>query len=181
MVIVDFRKAFDLVAHTLLLKKLRHYKILDETLLWFSSYLLNRKQKVVINNIESTTENIVCGVPQGTILGPLLFLMFINDLSLYTDNVFTDLYADDTTIYQISNSQHFIEQDLQMALQKLSVWCKLNGMLLNTEKTKVMLITTSQKRPYLHNSILNLTFNNDSLKNIDNDKVLGIYIDNNLT
>ena len=114
-------------------------------------------------------------------LGPLLFLMFINDLPLYTDNDFTDLYADDTTIYQISNSQHFIEQDLQMALQKLSVWCKLNGMLLNTEKTKVMLITTSQKRLHLHNSILNLTFNNDSLKNIDNDKVLGIYIDNNLT
>ena len=181
MVMVDFRKAFDLVDHTLLLKKLRHYKISDETLLWFSSYLLNRKQKVVINNIESTTENIVCGVPQGTILGPLLFLMFINDLPLYTDNVFTDLYADDTTIYQISNSQHFIEQDLQMALQKLSVWCKLNGMLLNTEKTKVMLITTSQKCLHLHNSILNLTFNNDSLKNIDNDKVLGIYIDNNLT
>ena len=143
--------------------------------------MLNRKQKVVINNIELTTENIVCGVPQGTILGPLLFLMFINDLPLYTDNVFTELYADDTTIYQISNSQHFIEQDLQMALQKLSVWCKLNGMLLNTEKTKVMLITTSQKRLHLHNSILNLTFNNDSLKNIDNDKVLGIYIDNNLT
>ena len=181
MVMVDFRKAFDLVDHTLLLKKLRHYKISDETLLWFSSYLLNRKQKVVINNIESTTENIVCGVPQGTILGPLLFLLFINDLPLYTDNVFTDLYADDTTIYQISNSQHFVEQDLQMALQKLSVWCKFNGMLLNTEKTKVMLITTSQKRLHLHNSILNLTFNNDSLKNIDNDKVLGIYIDNNLT
>ena len=69
-------------------------------------------------------------------MGPLLFLMFINDLPLYTDNVFTDLYADDTTIYQISNSQHFIEQDLQMALQKLSVWCKLNGMLLNTEKNQ---------------------------------------------
>ena len=100
--------------------------------------MLNRKQKVVINNIESTTENIVCGVPQGSILGPLLFLMFINDLPLYTDNVNTDLYADDTTIFQISNSQHFIEQNLQLALRKLSVWCKLNGMLLNTEKTKVM-------------------------------------------
>ena len=68
-----------------------------------------------------------------------------------------------------------------MVLQKLSVWCKLNGMLLNAEKTKVMLITTSQKRLHLHNSIMNLTFNNDSLKNIDNDKDLGVYIDNNLT
>ena len=136
MVMVDFRKAFDLVDHTLLLKKLRHYKISNETLLWFSSYLLNRKQKVVINNIESTTENIVCGVPQGSILGPLLFLMFINDLPLYTDNVNTDLYADDTTIFQISNSQHFIEQNLQLALRKLSVWCILNGMLLNTKKNQ---------------------------------------------
>ena len=181
MVMVDFRKAFDLVDHTLLLKKLRHYKISNETLLWFSSYLLNRKQKVVINNIESTTENIVCGVPQGSILGPLLFLMFINDLPLYTDNVNTDLYADDTTIFQISNSQHFIEQNLQLALRKLSVWCKLNGMLLNTEKTKVMLITTLQKRLHLHDNILNLTFNNDTLKNVDNDKVLGVHIDNNLT
>ena len=75
MVMVDFRKAFDLVDHTLLLKKLRHYKISNETLFWFSSYLLKRKQKVVINNIESTTENIVCGVRQGSILGPLLFLI----------------------------------------------------------------------------------------------------------
>ena len=73
MVMVDFRKAFDLVDHTLLLKKLRHYKISDETLLWFSSYLLNRKQKVVIDNIESTTENIVCGVPQGTIGTVVIF------------------------------------------------------------------------------------------------------------
>ena len=68
-----------------------------------------------------------------------------------------------------------------MALQKLSVWCKLNEMLLNTEKTKVMIITTSQKRLNLHNSILNLTLTNDSLINIDNVKVLGVCIDNNLT
>ena len=143
--------------------------------------MLNRKQEVVINNIESTTENIVCGVSQDSILGPLLFLMFRNDLPLYTDNVFTNLYVDNTTIFQISNSQHFIEQNLQLALRKLSVWCKLNGMLLNTEKTKVMLITTLQKRLHLHDNILNLTFNNYTLKNVDNDKVLRVHIDNNLT
>ena len=106
--------------------------------------------------------------------------MFINDLLIYTDNVYTDLYVDDTTIFQISNSQHFIEQNLQLALQKLSVWCKLNGMLLNTEKTKVMLITTLQKCLHLYDNILNLTFNNGPLKNVDNDKVLGVHIDNNL-
>ena len=97
------------------------------------------------------------GFPQGSILGALLFLMFINDLPLYTENVFTDLYADHSTMYQISNSQRFIEQNLQAALEKLSLWCKHNGMLLNTDKTKVMLITTSQKRLHLHNYVLNLT------------------------
>ena len=116
------------------------------------------------------------GVPQGSILGPLLFLMLINDLPLYTEN---DLHADDTTIYQISNSQHFIEQNLQAALEKLSLWCKQNGMLLNTDKTKVMLITTSQKRLHLHNYVLDLTYNSDILKNVNNDKVLGVLIDNN--
>ena len=121
------------------------------------------------------------GVPQGSILGPLLFLMFINDLPLYMENVFTDLYADDTTIYQISNSQHFIEQNLQAALEKLSLWCKHNGMLLNTDKTKVMLITTSQKHLRLHDYVLNLTYNSEILKNVNNDKVLGVLIDNDLT
>ena len=181
MVMVDFRKAFDLVDHTLLLKKLEHYKISAETLQWFTSYLLNRKQKVVLNNVESSTAEVECGVPQGTILGPLLFLMFINDLPLYTDNVFTDLYADDTTLYQTGLSQTLIKESLQLALQRLAVWCKHNGMLLNTEKTKVMLITTPQKRLHLQNSILHLTYNNDVLKNVQNDKVLGVHIDNNLT
>ena len=83
MVMVDFRKAFDSVDHILLLKKLRHYKLSAEAVNWFSSYLLNRKQIVVINNTVSATENIVCGVPQGSILGPLLFLLFINDLLMF--------------------------------------------------------------------------------------------------
>ena len=144
MVIVDFRKTFALVDYTLLLKKLRHYKISNKIFLWFSSNLLNRKQKVVINAIESKYEKCMFGCPQGFILGALSCLLLINDLSLYTENVFTYLYADDTTIYQISNSQHFIEQILQATLQMLSLWCKHNGMLLNTGKTKLMLITTSE-------------------------------------
>ena len=89
--------------------------------------MLGRKQKVVINNIESRMENVLCGVPQGSILGPLLFLMFINDLPLYTNNVATDLYADYTTLYMVGETQEYIEQNLQMALQNLSEWCKLNA------------------------------------------------------
>ena len=161
MVMIDFRKAFDLVDHTLLLKKLKYYKISEETISWFSSYLLKRKQKVFVNNKLSDPEDIICGVPQGSILGPLLFLIFINDLPLNIDNVFTDLYADDTTLYCTGKSQTFIEKQLQAALHELSTWCKQNGMLINTAKTKVMLLTTPQKRILLNKDMLLLTLNNE--------------------
>ena len=78
-------------------------------------------------------------------------------------------------------TQEYIEQNLQMALQNHSEWCKLNGMLLNTDKTKAMLVTTSQKRLHLNNDILHLTYNNDVLNSVENEKVLGVHIDNNLT
>ena len=178
---VDFRKAFDLVDHTLLLKKLKYYQISDETIKWFSSYLLERKQKVFVNNTFSESENITSGVPQGSILGPLLFLIFINDLPLYTNNVFTDLYADDTTLYYIDKSEKCIEKQLQIALQALTEWCKVNGMLINTSKTKVMLITTHQRRSHLNEDILQLTYKGDPLTLVGNEKILGISVDNNLT
>ena len=181
MVMIDFRKAFDLVDHTLLLKKLKYYKLSEETISWFSSYLMGRKQKVFVNNTFSEAEYIICGVPQGSILGPLLFLLFINDLPLSIDNVLTDLYADDTTLYFIDKSQACIEQQLQTALHKLSEWCKENGMLINTTKTKAMLITTPQKRIDLNNNNLQLNYNNEELSVVANDKILGVLIDNNLT
>ena len=84
VVMIDFRKAFDLVDHNILLNKLKHYKMSENALNWFSSYLLNRKQRVFANDTLSRNETILNGVPQGSILGPLLFLLFIDDLSLYT-------------------------------------------------------------------------------------------------
>ena len=100
-VLVDFRKAFDLVDHKTLLKKLKCYKCNNSCLSWFESYLQNRTQRVSLNDNLSEAADVIHGVPQGSILGPLLFLLFINDLPLYLQNTFTivDLYADDTTIY----------------------------------------------------------------------------------
>ena len=97
-----------------------------------------------ISNILSQEERIINGVPQSSILGPLMFLLFINDLPLYTDNVKTDLYADDTTLHENGQSVSDIKTKLQIGLNNLQEWCKNNGMVLNTAKTKIMLITTRQ-------------------------------------
>ena len=180
VVLVDFKKAFDLVDHDILLTKLKLYGIKNETLCWFKSYLSQRQQQVSINDIKSSFRPISCGVPQGSILGPLLFLLFINDLPLYTNNVLTDLYADDTTLYFIHKSLEAIERNLQIALNELNIWCKNNGMVLNTAKTKVMLITTKQKRNSLSNDDIELNYNDDQLQTISNSKILGVFVDNNL-
>ena len=109
---------------------------------------------------------IINGVPQGSILGPLMFLLFINDLPLYTEPINTNLYADDTTLFDMGISRLAIESNLQIALNSLSKWCKENGMVINTGKTKLMLITTHQKRATMNTDILFLNLNNQNLNTI---------------
>ncbi|MCG8113419.1 MAG: reverse transcriptase domain-containing protein [Candidatus Thiodiazotropha taylori] len=181
VVLVDFKKAFDLVDHNILLQKLKLYNLSEKALNWFSSYLMSRTQRVSINNVLSEHRSILHGVPQGSILGPLLFLMFINDLPLYTNGVSTDMYADDTTLFDISTSKEAVQTNLQKALLNLDVWCRHNGMVINSSKTKVMLITTSQKRSKLDNDTLQLKYKDVTLHMVSYDKILGVYVDNNLT
>ena len=178
---IDFRKAFDLVDHQLLLNKLRIYRFSDLSLSWFKSYLSNRSQQVVINNSSSTSDDVVCGVPQGSILGPLLFLLFINDLPLSLKHlpISVDLYADDTTLYGTASDKSSLEANLQKALDSVHTWCLENGMLINTDKTKLMLIASRQKRNSLIDGELKITFNNIDLKTSTNEKILGVHVDQN--
>ncbi|MES9882533.1 MAG: reverse transcriptase family protein [Sedimenticola sp.] len=181
-ILVDFRKAFDLVDHTILLQKLKLYKCTEQTVKWFQSYLEQRSQVVSINGEKSEDMTVQYGVPQGSILGPVLFLLFINDLplSLAGNVTGTDLYADDTSIYDIQSSKTDLQNNLQEALTKLGKWCKSNGMLLNTDKTKVMLITTRQKRTSMPEKDLELKYDDIDLHQISGDRILGIHIDQNL-
>ena len=94
---------------------------------------------MAINKSKSEFKHISCGVPQGSILRPFLFLLFINNLPLYTSNVCTDLYADDTTLYEVQNSMEQIESNIQLALDNLHVWCRENGMIINSLKRKLCL------------------------------------------
>ena len=152
----------------------------ENTLNWFSSYLINRKQRVFVNDTVSEAETILNGVPQGSILGPLLFLLFINDLPLYTGDVQTDLYADDTTLSATGKTQEDIKAKLQLALDRLKKWCKSNGMVINTTKTKVMLITTKQRKSHLENNLFSLTYENDDISSTSNEKILGVHVDDTL-
>ncbi|MCG8078589.1 MAG: hypothetical protein JAY75_20420 [Candidatus Thiodiazotropha taylori] len=180
-IMVDFRKAFDLVDHSLLLKKLSYYHCGSNFLRLMTSYLNNRFQAVTVNGKHSTFAEISSGVPQGSILGPLLFLISINDLPLVLANKVssTDLYADDTTIYDTQTDLGVLTSNLQDSLVILQKWCRQNGMLLNTDKTKVMLISTKQKRIRLDVSLFSLAYNGIDLQLTTGDKILGVYMNEN--
>ena len=94
-------------------------------------------------------------------------------------DVSSDLYADDTTLYDIQNSLEIIEQNLQSALNQLHLWCKSNGMLLNSNKTKVMLVTTNQKCQRLNSASLQLHYIDESLNMTSSNKILGVFVDSN--
>ena len=101
-----------------------------------------------------------CGVPQGSIMGPLFFLIFMNDLplSLETSVTSIDLYPDDTTIYDVQQNKEKLEENLQKSLTLLDKWCRENGLLLNTYKTKVMLITSRQKRSQMSDNTITYNY-----------------------
>ena len=116
-IFLDFSKAFDTVDHNILLHKLQNYGIRGIALDWFNSYLMNREQFVTYNSIKSNKLRITCGVPQGSILGPLLFLLYINDLSTVSDASLPFMFADDTTFLYTGKYQ---ENTLYNILQQKS-------------------------------------------------------------
>ena len=177
---IDFTKAFDLIDHDLLRKKLLLYGISEDSFKILSSFLHNRQQTVCINTKLSTPQPVKYGVPQGSVLGPLLFSIYINDLPLYI-NESCELFCDDTTIHSSHHNLEEVSQSLQMAVNNLTEWCDINHMSLNQKKTKLMLVTTRQKRQNLKSSLPTLHINNMPIEEVDHHKVLGVMIDNNLS
>ena len=179
---LDFSKAFDLVSHDLLIKKLKTYHLSADSLSFFKSYLSDRSQYVFVNGKSSTEGTLKCGVPQGSILGPLLFSIYINDLPLNISqsHVHCSLFADDTTLDVSSTKSSIITSSLQKALDDICNWCKENSMVLNPSKTECMLITTRQKLQ-LNPPPLSLSINSEAIKQVKEHKLLGIIVDNQLT
>ena len=139
-IFIDLKKAFDMVDHNILIEKLRLYHFDKLTISWFSSYLANRNQIVKVGNTISSAGIVKYGVPQGSILGPLLFLLYINDLPMIIKHAELDIYADDSTLHTADTHISNIETKLQTDFNFILTWCEKNNMSINPTKTTTMLI-----------------------------------------
>ena len=139
------KKAFDTVNHEILLNKLRYYGIDNTELKWFLSDLTDRKQYTVVNGAMSSESNINHGVPQGSCQGPLLFLVYINDLPICLEKGTSKLYADETDISASNNSIKEAEKQVNNDLNDIHNWLIANKLRLNVLKTKYMIFSTAHK------------------------------------
>ena len=186
-IFLDFSKAFDTIDHEILLYKLSHYGIKDTALSWFKSYLSNRTQYVQYKDIASTELTITTGVPQGSILGPLLFIIYINDISKVTNKFQFTIYADDTTLvepictFKTSTTQNInsISKEINAELAKIVEWLGLNKLSLNVKKTKMMLFHYKQRNVTAITPKLKI--NGILIEKVKTFNFLGMTIDEHMT
>ena len=180
VVFLDLKKAFGTVNHAILLSKLQAYGIRDSANQWFCSYLRNRMQTCLVNCNKSSETYLPCGVPQGTILGPLLFLLYINDLPNCLMHSQPRMYADDTSITYASNDVEEIERCVNIDLDRIRIWLAANKLTLNTTKTEFLLIGSRQRLSMLERNPI-IEINKFPIKHVSTSKSLGVHIDGNLS
>lgn len=180
VVFLDLKKAFDTVDHTILLSKLFEYGIRGNAYEWFRSYLDNRNQQCFVNGSLSNSQILTCGIPQGTILGPLLFILYINDLPNCLSNSVARMYADDTHLTFASNNIETINDVMNHDLSNVNTWLTANKLTLNSSKTEFMLIG-SRQRLGTYDTSPKLIIGGDIIKQVSSVKSLGVHIDENLS
>lgn len=177
---LDLSRAFDTISHDILLDKLHAYGIRGTAHEWLSNYLNNRRQFVSYNGMNSYNGNIDIGVPQGSILGPLLFLLYVNDLYNVTNKVSFIQFADDTSIYATGSSLADVISIIQSEVCLISEWLRNNKLLLNASKSSYM-IMTNRKKYAGNDNIMPIKIDGTSVECVPETKFLGIVLDNRLT
>ena len=179
-VFIDLKKAFDTVDKSILIKKLELAGIREEVLDWCVSYLSNRYQCTIKNNVKSNKLPVVCGVPQGYVLGPLFFLIYVSDILPLLDNECrVKLYADHTVIYHSGVTAEQISGELQKSLDRFSRWCSENKLTINAKNTKLMVFGTRER--VKRSKKTSLCINNEKLQMVPSFKYLGIFLDSTLS
>ena len=180
VVFLDLKKAFDTVDHDILTKKLEFYGIKNTALRWFISYLSQRKQVCKIGSSISESKEITMGVPQGSNLGPLLFLLYINDLPNCLKSSVPALFADDTNLSMCGATTEEIEEKLEIDLNNVHNWLLTNKLTLNAQKTEYMLIGSRQKLSQVKFDP-DFIIGSESISRVSSTKTLGVLVDENIT
>ena len=181
VIFIDLKKAFDTIDHDILLRKLLIYGVDQSSLKWFQSYLSGRSQKCNVNGCLSSSVPVAYGVPQGSNLGPLLFLVYINDLPNCLSAASPRMFADDTNISYAANTLSELENVINSELKNLKYWLEANKLSLNIAKTEFMIIGSRQRMHAHSNENINIDLDGNVIKQVDEAKSLGLIIDKNLS
>uniref|UniRef100_A0A672Z783 Reverse transcriptase domain-containing protein n=3 Tax=Sphaeramia orbicularis TaxID=375764 RepID=A0A672Z783_9TELE len=174
-VFIDLRKAFDTIDHSILLRKCEMYGIRGVTQNWLKSYLQNRSQYVSIGNTNSQLRNVTCGVPQGSVLGPKLFILYLNDIFMASSKLKFTIFADDTNLLYSGVNMKQILEIVEKELSKLKKWFDVNKLSLNEDKTKFMVFGGARG-----SDDIKLKINEIEIERVYETKFLGVIIDHKL-
>jgi exonuclease III len=177
LLLIDFSKAFDMVEHSILLRKLENYGIRGIALNWVKSYLSNREQFVTVSGKDSAKSEMAYGVPQGSILGPLLFIIYINDIPEISKLAKFILYADDANIIVTGNTITEVNEKILALANTLLEWVDSNGLALNLKKTHYVIFS----RQRLDNDALSLNMANTPIERKTEARFLGVIVDEKMT
>ena len=173
---LDLKKAFDTIQHDILIEKLKHYGIRSLCLNWITSYLSNRQQYTYVNGCSSSFQNVICGVPQGSTLGPLLFLISINDLVNASEILNLILFADDTNAFYSDTDINRLNLTINTELAKINNWLLVNKLSLNMHKTHYLIFTRKRVLPQITIKIGEVEIPRES-----HTKFLGVIVDDKLS